>query len=246
MQLRLLAVLLALAIAPVAQAKDLQCRMHSDYHLQLHGQAFVFSRDNGPARRVVLGGGHLYIDGRDVALTAADQQRVDNYESELRKLLPEAHQVALEAVDIAFSALTEVARGFADNGRSPVVGQLEQAHRRLRGQIDHDVAFVFNSDIDAEAIKPVIAEFVPEITAAAVKSALTIALSGDDAKSKAFEARMDAMGDNIDAKVKLRADALEPLLRSMCQRTQRMDAIEGGLSLRLGDGMSLDLLQAAP
>ena len=246
MRRRLLTVLLALAIAPAVQAKDLECRMHSDYHLQVRGQAFVFIRDDGPAQRVVLGGGHLYVDGREVALNAADQQRIDNYESELRRLLPEAQQVASQAVDIAFTALIEVARGFADNSDSPMVGQLEQAHRRLRRHLDSDAAFVFNGDIDAEVIEPIIAEFVPEITGAAVKTALSIALSGDSAKSRAFEARMDTMGKDIDAKVSARAEALEPLARSLCQRTKRLDAIEGGLTLRLSDGTSLDLLQTAP
>jgi hypothetical protein len=246
MKRRLLAVMLALAIAPAVQARNVECEMHSDYHLHMQGQAFVFTRDEGPAQRVVLGGGHLFVNGREVALNAADQQRIDNYESELRHLLPEAQQVASEAVDIAFSALTEVARGFADHGDHTLENDLEKAHRHLRGQIREDGAFVFNGDIDAEVIKPIITEFVPEITGAAVKTALSIAFSGDAEKSKEFQARMDAMGKQIDIKVKDRANALEPLARSMCQRTQRLDAIEGGLSLRLDDGKRLDILQSKP
>jgi len=244
MQRRILAVLLALAIAPVAQAKELKCSMHSDYHLQMHGQAFIFTRDdNGPAHRVVLGGGRLFIDSREVKLDEVDQRRVNDYEKEMRRLLPEARQVAIEATDIAFTALTEVARGFAEKGDNSTVYQLEQAHRRLRAQLDKDAAFVFNGDIDAEVIRPVITEFVPEITGAAVKTALSIAFSGDEQKSKAFEARMNRMGKDIDAKVKVRAEALEPLAQSLCQRTKRLDAIEGGMSMRLSDGTTLDLLQ---
>jgi hypothetical protein len=246
MQRRLLAVMLALAIAPAAQAAHLECRMHSDYHLQMQGQAFVFTRDDAPAQRVVLGGGHLYVDGREVSLNSDDQQRINDYEGELHKLLPESRQVAADAVDIAFAALTEVARGFAENGSTATVDQLEQAHRRLRTQIGNDVAFVFNGDIDAEVIKPVITEFVPEITGAAVKTALSVAFSGDSKKTQAFQARMNTMGNDIDVKVKARADALEPLAKSLCQRTKRLDAIEGGLSLRLSDGTAMNLLEASP
>lgn len=243
MRTRLLPVLLALAIAPMAQAEKLECSMHSDYHLQMHGQAFVFTRDDGASQRVVLGGGHLFVDGREVALNSADQQRVNDYEMELRRLLPEAQQVAAEATDIAFTALTEVARGFADNGDLSTVRQLEKAHNRLRGQLERDPAFVFNGDIDAEVIRPVITEFVPEITGAAVKTALSVALSGDAAKGRAFEARMNSMGHDIDVKVKARAESLKPLAHSLCQRTKRLDAIEDGLSMRLADGSSLNLLQ---
>jgi len=238
--------MLALAIAPVVQAKNFQCQMHSDYHLQMRGQAFVFTRDDGPAQRVVLGGGHLFVDGREVALDSADQTRVDDFETQLRQLLPQARQVALEAVDIAFSAMTEVARGFANNGDTSTVSQLDQAHRRVHDQLDNDVAFIFNGDIDAEVIKPVITEFIPEITGAAVRTALSVAFSGDADKTKAFEARMNTMGNDIDVNVKARAKALEPLAHSLCQGTQRLDAIEGGLSMRLSDGSALNLLQAAP
>ena len=243
MQRRLMAMLLALAIAPMAQARNLECSMHSDYHLQMHGQAFVFTRDDGPTQRVVLGGGRLFVDGREVALNAADQQRVNEYENELRRLLPEARQVAAEATDIAFTALTEVARGFADKGDNSTVRQLEQAHRRLRAQLDKDPAFVFNGDIDAEVIRPVISEFVPAITGAAVKTALSIAFSGDEALTKAFEARMNTMGHDIDVKVKARAESLKPLAHSLCQRTKRLDAIEEGLTMRMDDGSSLNLLE---
>ena len=243
MQRRLMAMLLALALAPMAQAKNLECSMHSDYHLQMHGQAFVFTRDEGASQRIVLGGGHLYVDGREVALSTADQRRINDYESELRRLLPEARQVATEATDIAFAALTEVARGFADKGDNSTVHQLEQAHRRLRAQLDKDPAFVFNGDIDAEVIRPVITEFVPAITGAAVKTALSVAFSGDEARTKAFEARMDTMGHDIDVKVKARAESLKPLAHSLCQRTKRLDAIEEGLTVRLDDGSSLNLLQ---
>lgn len=246
MKRRHLAIMLALAIAPATQAKDLECRMHSDYQLQMHGQAFVFTRDDGPARRVVLGGGHLYVDGKEVALNAADQQRVDNFEGELRQLLPEARQVASEAIDIAFSALTEVARGFAENGDNATVDQLERSRRRVHGELSNNVGFVFNGDIDKEVIEPVITEIIPEITGAAIKTSLSVAFSGDSARTRAFEARMNAMGQDIDIKVKARAEALKPLAVSLCQRTQRLDAIESGLDLRLSNGTALDLLQTRP
>jgi hypothetical protein len=243
MKRRLLTVMLALVLAPLAQAKDLECQVHSDYDLRMHGQAFVFTRNDGAARRVVIGGGHLYVNGREVVLNAADQQRVNAYETELRRLLPEARQVAIDGTDIAFTALAEVARGFADKGDDSMVGELEQAHRNLRAQLDRDPAFIFNGDIDAEVIRPVITKFVPEITGAAVKTALSVAFSGDDAKTKAFETRMNNMGRDIDAKVKTRAESLKPLADSLCQHTRRLDAIESGLTFRLDDGSALDLVQ---
>src|SRR5687768_1865388 len=118
---RLAALILLSAMAAGAQAHDddhdgVQCDVHSDYSMRMHGQAYVFTRDDGPGKHVAIGGGRLFVDGKEVALTRADRERVQRFESELDRMVPRAHEVVLEATDIAFSALTEVARGFAGDG----------------------------------------------------------------------------------------------------------------------------------
>ena len=79
------------------------CNIESDYSLTTYREAFVFTRDDAKApKRMSLGGGKLYVDGREAELNAADQARVAQFESELRQLLPEVQQVTIEAIDIAW------------------------------------------------------------------------------------------------------------------------------------------------
>jgi hypothetical protein len=50
------------------------CDAHSDYQVSMSGQAFVFENNDGRNTRVVLGGGQLYINGKQTAVSAADQK----------------------------------------------------------------------------------------------------------------------------------------------------------------------------
>ena len=82
MKRSLLAVALMIACG-MAQANDHRdrtikgCNIESDYSLTTYREAFVFTRDDAKApKRMSLGGGKLYVDGREAELNAADQARV--------------------------------------------------------------------------------------------------------------------------------------------------------------------------
>ena len=247
---RLAVLLLASAMAPAALAhdvrNDVQCDVHSDYSMRMHGKAYVFTRDDGPGKHVALGGGRLFVDGKEVALTPADRERVRRFEAELNRMVPRAHEVVLEATDIAFTALTEVARGFAGDGGSGTIARLEQARRDVRADLARQPIVLFSDpDLGKRVIAPVITEYVPVIAGAAVRESLSAAFSGDEKRMRDFERRMDRMGEEIERKVDKRAEALEPKVEALCDSTRELDRIEDGLALRLDDGEPLDLLRAS-
>jgi hypothetical protein len=237
-----------LALAGLAQAHDkhhVQCDLHSDYQVRMQGKAFVFTRDDGPARHVAIGGSRLWIDGEEVALTADDRVRVQRFEARLNAMVPQMREVVVEATDIAFTALTEVARGFANEDSRASIARLEATHRKLQAELQREPVVLFSEDLGKHVIKPLITEFVPVIVGGAVRSTLDVAFSGDERKAQAFERRMDAMGDEIDRKVEARAEALEPKAEALCAGTRELDQLENGLTLRLADGEPLDLLRTS-
>ena len=248
MKRRLAALLLASLLATGAQAhkeKHLQCDIDSDYSMRMNGKAFVFTRDHGPARHVALGGGRLFVDGKEVSLSGEDARRVRQFEAELNRLVPEMQFVVAEATDIAFYALTEVARGFNAEGSPATIAKLEAAHKRVRAELKAQPVVLFSKDdVVDRIVEPVVKEYVPVIAGNAVSTALSVAFSGDEKKAREFERRMERMGDEIERKVEKRAEALEPKVESMCDRTVALDRLEGELALRI-DGERLDLLQAS-
>jgi hypothetical protein len=245
------AILLSLAALgaqahPHDDGHHVQCDLHSDYSMSMHGKAFVFTRDEGAARHVAIGGGRLWVDGEEVKLSAADHAELGRFEAELNRMVPRAQKVVVEATEIAFSALIEVARGFNQDGSEQTVAKLEASHRAVIAELKAKPVVLFSDpDIGERVIAPVIRDNVPVIAGAAVSSTLSTVFSGDQKKMRDFERRMDRMGSEIERKVEKRAESLESEVESLCDSTRELDRIEQGLAVRI-DGEPLDLLRVRP
>jgi len=226
---------------PDSNVRHEGCDIRSDYSVQTYRRAFLFTHDSRTPSEIGIGGGRLFIDGREVALTEADHQRLRQMEREMHLLVPEMRKVAVEAVDIAFTALTEVARGLSNDPQA-TVSRLESAHKRIRGEMNAKPLSVFNEDAMAGVIKPIITQFVPDIVGGAISSALKAAFGGEE-KAQEFEARMQRMEHELDSRVEARADALEPLADAMCKRLRRIDGLDDEIEYRLPDGKRLQLLR---
>ena len=246
MKLAALPIALLLASGSVQAHSDkdgahISCDIGSQYSLRTYRSAFLFSQKDGQPAEIGLGGGRLFIDGHEATLTAADHQRLGEFESQMHALVPVVQQVTLEAVDIAFSALIEVARGLASDPQA-AIASLEASQKRVRREMSAKPLAVFNDDAMEGIVKPLVSEFVPEIVGGAVSSALKAAFSGEK-EAQAFEARMNRMEHELDTRVEARAKALEPLADNMCSRLRRMDELDNALEFRLPDGEPLQLLR---
>lgn len=219
---------------------NISCDTSSQYQVSMEGQAFVFEKTSGRDVRVVLGGGKLFIDGKPAVLTPADQQGIDAFEAELRKLVPESRKVVSEAVSIAIDALSEVSIALSgDEGKR--AGYDKARTKALAEVRDSNTVPIFNSGSIDGIVDPLVAEFVPDIAGSALGFAMKAMFAGEE-KNKAMDARLDAMDKQLDARVEARARALEPLAEGMCKRIQRMEAIDAALTVRLPDGRPINFL----
>ena len=244
-----LAAVLALALAaPPAFAgvnvNGHKCDVHSDWSVRTHRLAFVFAKDGHTPGEVGIGGGRLFVDGREQTLSAADHARLSRMEAEMHAMLPQLREVAVQAVDIAFAALTEVARGLASDPQR-TVADLERGRARVRAQMEGKPLAALDGDAIGETITPILSEFIPQIVGGAVSNALAAAFGGEQ-KSQEFEKRMNRMEKELDAKVVRRARELEPLAESLCGHLQAMDRIDDELEYRLPGGGRLELLRVGP
>lgn len=236
----------AFVFASAVQAKEhnveISCNTSSDYQVSLSGEAFVFENDKGRDTRVVLGGGKLFLNGKPAVLSAADQKRTEAFEAELRLLVPESRQVAVEAVGIAIDALSEVS--IALSGDDSKRAEYDKARAKaLAAANDSKTLPILNDESISAIVDPIVAEFVPDITSSALGFAMKAMFAGEE-KTKAMEARMDAMDKQLDARVEARAKALEPLANAMCKRIQRMDAIDDSLEVRLPNGKPINFIES--
>lgn len=245
--------LLPLAIAALfaagsAHAGGLDvCEVESDYDLKIGQDALTFSRESGTPANVEMRGGQLFVDGTKQVLSAADTRRIEQFERDIRALVPEVKGIALEAVGIATEAVLQVATAFVGDAQPQSLKRLEQLGANIshRIEVSADTAEWRDDEFDA-AIAELTAELVPMIVGDITAAAVSAALSGDADKVAEIEARAEQLEKEIDTRVEARADALEARAETLCPRVIALDQLESELELRLGDGSTLDLVQAEP
>ena len=242
----ILALALSFAAANV-QAKELHCDINTAYEVTTKGKAWIFTRsmlarsENAP-HHVAIGGGRIWLDGKEQTLSADDSRRVRQIELELHDLTPQVVELATEATDIAFTALIEVSRGFGGD-----TVKLESAQSEFHQKIkDRPPVFLTSSEAESlfePMIEPILEEFIPAIVSDVVGSAVTAALTGDEEKMSGFEKRMEAMGEEIERKVGARGEALGAKAQQICTRLARVDALESDLEIRFQGEYPLNLIE---
>lgn len=220
------------------------CGLRSAYALRIADDAIAFTRSSGAPKRVEMRHGRLLVDGRAIALSRADADRIAEYEATIRELVPEVKAIATEAIEIAFTAVNEVARTFAtDADLARVTAKLAEA----RAKVSSHVAASFDHEPWDDAqfekmIETTVTDLVPEIAATAASSAVYAALSGDESKVREIEAKAERLERTIEEQVERRADALEKRAESLCPIVEGLDDIEAQLALRIDD-QPLDIVR---
>lgn len=233
-----------LAAGPAAASFD-ACEFESDFNLRIAADGLRFERDAGAPALVEMRAGVLRVDGREVALSAADRSRVRDFERRIRVLVPEVKAIAIDAVAIATEAVTQVAASIAGKNNSAAVSRIEQLGAELVTKIERaDDTREWNEGEFERNVAAFTAEVMPSLIGDAASIAVQAALSGDASAAQDLEARVQNMEKEIEARVEKRARSLEARADALCPRLAELDALEAELELRLADNARLDLLQA--
>jgi hypothetical protein len=226
------------------------CDLDSDWSLDFDRGQLAFARD-AEARpgRVELSGGVLRVDGREIALSAADRERLRAYEAKVRELVPEVQQIALDAIEIAFVAVDEVARTFASSDPAEYQRTAEKlATARINARRHVEDAFEGRGWSEAEVerlVEQAVGEMVPALVGDIVATAVRVALSGDAAAAKELEIRAERLENEIEEKVEGRARALEDRADALCRQLVELDRIESGLDVEIAPGERFDLVRVS-
>lgn len=238
------------AVGGAAQAHDLQvhgdhCGYTTDYDVQVTPDGVGFHRDNGKASDVFMHDGHLRVDGRDVTVSADDAARLRDYERQVRALLPEVAAVTREGINIGYAAIRTVMLTFVDNesDRRDMMDRLdryrEQALARVDGSLGkgewkpHELDDVMEQGVQSTA---------SDLAGKVAGSAVTAALSGDQRKVAALQARAESLDTSIDHEVNARSHELDKRVDALCPRLGSLDLLQQQFKIRLPDGSPLRLL----
>lgn len=248
--LTLLTLAVGMVFAAQTQARGVhfdndQCGFSTRYDVHVNALGIAFDHAGGKPASVFMHDGHLRVEGQPLAVSSADAERLRQYENQVRALLPEVAGIVREGLDIGFSAMTTVATTFAENGeeRSELLDRLNRKHAAALKQVDqgigagvwkqHDMAGVIE-----DGVQSAVSEMAGTVTANAVKAAL----SGDESKVAALQARADSLEKTIDREVDARADRLGERAEALCPRLTALEQLQQQFQFRLGDGSRLQLL----
>jgi len=245
------ALLIALPGAQVfAKSHSIDCSVTTDYSLSIANDRLTFTGESSNIKpnSVVIARGRLLIDGTQMALSSHDQALLGEFESRGRVVIQETKSVALEGIDIARIALTEVfftLAGDDQQKKAEFEQKINATMENLRVAVMRaDSPADFESEAFERQIKQAVAEAMPMLVGTAVGMAMSAALSDNPGQAKALEARMDAMGQDIERKIKVRADELKIRAEALCGEIKRLDTLENQLEYVRPDGSKLNLLEA--
>ncbi|HEX7813572.1 DUF2884 family protein [Dyella sp.] len=243
---------LALVLAADASAMDIHfdndgCGYSTDYDVHIRANGIAFDREKGTPQHVFMHGGAIDVDGRPIAVSSDDAVRLQQFEGQVRGLLPEVTSIARESLDIGFGALTTVAATFSEDPgeRKAMLDKINAKRAQALAEIDKGMAQgVWRHDDMERSVEDGITTAVSELVSSVTGSAVSAALSGDQAKVEALEARADSLDKSINKEVDARAEQLGKRAQALCPRVQQLDQLQKQFAFRLNDGSSLNLLTA--
>jgi hypothetical protein len=234
-----------LAFAKVHIDSD-HCDVDSDYSTRIEANRIAFTHDKTHQVVAFLPDGVVQVDGRDLALDAADRAHVIELERGMRRLVPEAKALAVDAVAIAFEAVGHVSTAFASSPHEAreSAERIARTAEELKRSISSRDTWSAHSEREIGkmiegTVGSLIGEMVGNITAQAIK----IALSGDEAAVAELEARAESIEKNVEKAVEKRADELGARADALCTRIHELARIEAQINARLPDGSALNLVR---
>lgn len=245
---------MGMAFGATAQAHDMHinngsCGYKTDYDVRVDSTGIYFDRTTAAPNHVFMHDGQLKVEGRAIQVSAADADRLRTYEKGVRDLMPEVASIAREGVDIGFTAMRAITTTFAqdESQRRRLMVRLEDNRARALTQIDNTIGKgvwkkdSFDEDFGdsvGDTVGDAVSELVSSITEGAVKAALT----GDQSKVAALEARANSLDATIKKEVDSRAHKLDARAEALCPRLQAMDQLQQQFQFRLADGSRLQLM----
>ena len=221
----------AIAAAPASRADN--CEIDLDYGVTLETRQVLLQDGNNV---YVLANGELRKDGKSVPLSSEEKQQVRAYEAGMRDLVPqvnavtrEALAIAGEATEFAFATLlgpehesVKALRGKFANLGQEIGKRMDDQHLPAKAMSLRD------EDWDVIGEGASISWNVAEASFALVGKAMRAAFDEDYAKK--WEADLDKMEEELDARVEARAELLEAKAESLCDNLAELERLEQKLN----------------
>lgn len=243
----------ALLVCTSTFAHDTSCDADIHGGVSIQQSVIEFSQHNKPLYKIV-DDQYLYVQGEEIALDNGQQRLVSQYSKNIKAVIPQAKQVAIEGLDLAVEgvnlAFNELLGSGNDIGRD-----LTNSLNDIRSELDENLSlenglYIDEHGIDGEdLIGEEFEERIESVMEEAIKNSmgsLLIAVgqemlfSGGD--MEAFETRMEDFGQRIEHEMEAKGEALEQSANAICKSLVEIDKLENELVNEIDALADFDLL----
>lgn len=246
----LISLVLVLAVSSAAAE---QCNVQIDTDLHVSPQLLAFY-DKDKMLYQIQDGRHLLVDGKSLELNSAQQELVMQYDQQVRALMPEVRDMALDGIDLAILGVTTVF--------DELLGERNKISAQLQAELTHlksDVRRYFDGDVISinreqkgtpelfgqyfetrmeRIMETSVQDSIGDILVAVGKELFA---SGGDKES--FEERMNHFGKTLEAQMQTQSAKLEERGLSLCQAAKELDVVENQLRSAVPNIRRLDLIR---
>ena len=200
----------------------------------------------------------LYVNNKLISLNSEQQNWINEYYNGIKQAIPQAANIATDAVALASSAINEVFTELLGSD-SKIMKDLSQKLSDLDEQIQYnfyaeDGNIRLNSDtfengkFMGEQWEDEFEETMEELVSESIGHFIItlgsqIIFGGDD--MDAFEQKMERFGEQIEHKVEYQAAALEQKAETLCATLENVDFAENKMQDNIPQLRKLDVVQVS-
>ena len=238
-------ILLGLLITANPSAFAQQCSIHFNYgviidprHIRVVDHALTLTQINDSKQ--------LFIKGREIHLSAEQQQLVVQFATGLREQLPAIVSIAIEGVDIGLKAASEVIGGLTGENsaaQQKVQAKFEELKWRTRARFNQSsdnyyIAPQDFTDLDGiitgqfeQEIEDIITTSIGTILTAVGESMLSSNHGeyGSEERITSFDEKLSNLGNGLDLEISERVKALNNKAAKFCLQLNELNKIESKL-----------------
>lgn len=217
------------------------CEIELNAGVRINKNYIEFTKNDKPLYKII-NNETLIVNGEEVELNDYQQSLVLEYSSSIRSVLPEAKELAFDAIEIAvegvnlaFNELLGENNNVGEDLTAHLYGIRDEVEKRFNSEkdfyIDENGDFgddFFNNELEQRieaAVEDTIQNSLGSLLIAVGQEML---FAGGD--MDAFEARMENFGEQIERDIEHRADKLEKRGEALCHTVYKIDGIETQLS----------------
>lgn len=243
------------ASAHVDGARDVfsACSVELQSDVTINSESIDVSAESGD-RLLIDSDNNLYVNGEKYPLSDEQQTIVDAYADQVRKTIPEIVAIALEGVEIALTAVSEVFYALLE--RSPPQSLLDSISRieeavAERMSVNGDTIHVKGGEING--LEETMADLEPEIERAVQSAVGDLVVSiGESVRDGevgimdsilGFAEKAEQFERDIEAEVMVKARKLEERAEGLCDEVYALQAVESQMHVKIPATRGFDMVK---